>query len=208
MIDQLVHQIKSKLSSGLPGRSAHLKMSHKLRYYTPPAPETATLSAVCILLYPNSLGSFSFSLMERSSKNIHDKHKGQISLPGGKKDLIDQSLQDTALRELHEELGVHPKKVNVLAPLSELYIPVSNFAVSPFIGVTDQQPEFILQESEVKALIEVDLQELLNPSNIRSTNIQISPKITLKDVPYFHLNDRVVWGATAMILSEFKQLVQ
>ena len=208
MIDPFLSYIKERISDGLPGVPAHFEMAHKLRTYTPGTPSSAMKSAVCILLFPNEQGSFSFTLMERTSTNKHDKHKGQISLPGGKKDDSDSSLAQTALRELNEEVGVLIEDVELIGQLSELYIPVSNFAVFPFIGTTNKKPSYKPQESEVKDIFEVDIKTLLDPDNIKYKDIKISEHITLKMVPYFELEGRVVWGATAMILSELKEIIK
>ena len=208
MTDKFSSFIKEKIAAGLPGQEAHFNMSHKLRTYTPATPSRAMASSVCILLFPNTNNSFSFTLMERTSHNKNDKHKGQISLPGGKKDKSDQDSSQTALRELQEEVGVHSTNVELIGELTELYIPVSNFVVYPFVGITKQKPVYQRQESEVKEIFEVDIMELAKPENIKETNIKIAENITLKNVPYFELENRVVWGATAMILSEFKSLIK
>ena len=208
MILQLAERIKEKVNKGLPGRDAHLLMSHRLRHYTPAPPSSAMESAVCILLYPDKDKNTKFVLMQRTSHNPNDKHKGQISLPGGKRDHADKNLTETALRELQEEIGIEEKTVNVVAQLSELYIPVSNFKVFPFIAITEEEPLFIKQESEVQELIEIPLYDLLNPDILQTTDIPINKDITLKKVPYFKLKNKVVWGATAMILSEFKEILK
>ena len=208
MTDKFSSFIKEKIAAGLPGQEAHFNMSHKLRTYTPATPSRAMASSVCILLFPNTNNSFSFTLMERTSHNKNDKHKGQISLPGGKKDESDQDSSQTALRELQEEVGVQSTNVELIGELTELYIPVSNFVVYPFVGITKQKPVYQRQESEVKEIFEVDIMELAKPENIKETNIKIAENITLKNVPYFELENRVVWGATAMILSEFKSLIK
>ena len=208
MTDKFSSFIKEKIAEGLPGQEAHFEMSHKLRTYTPATPSTAMASSVCILLFPNSNDSFSFTLMERTSHNKNDKHRGQISLPGGKKEKNDLNASQTALRELEEEVGVHASDVELVGELTELYIPVSNFLVYPFVGITKQKPVYQKQESEVQEIFEVDIRELFDAENLKETNIKIAENITLKRVPYFELENRVVWGATAMILSEFKSLIK
>lgn len=208
MTDKISSFIRQRISEGLPGKTAHYEMSHKLRTYTPPTPTSAMESSVCILLFPNESGSFSFTLMERTSHNINDKHKGQISLPGGKKEQEDEDASQTALRELQEEVGVNMADVQLIGQLTELYIPVSNFVVYPFIGITPIKPTYKRQESEVQEIFEVDVKELFKAENLKTKHIKISENITLKDVPYYDLEQRVVWGATAMILSEFKSIVK
>jgi 8-oxo-dGTP pyrophosphatase MutT (NUDIX family) len=208
MKEHLSVYLKQQIEAGLPGREAHFEMSHKLRTYTPDTPSAAMESAVCILLFPNEKGSFSFTLMERTSHNKNDKHKGQISLPGGKKDNTDIDLSKTALREVKEEIGVSEKEIELIGQLTELYIPVSNFVVYPFIGFSTKKPIYQKQESEVKDIFEVELNALMDSRSVKHTNIKISKHITLKDVPYFNLENKVVWGATAMILNELKSIVK
>ena len=110
----------------------------------------------------------------------------------------------SAVREAEEEIGVPRSGVRVLRDLTPLYIPVSNFLVHPFVGMTDQRPDFLPQPEEVAQILEVPLRTVLDPGIRQVTDLQIHSGFTLKDVPYFDLSGHVVWGATAMILSEFQ----
>ena len=130
------------------------------------------------------------------------EHSGQIGFPGGKYEEIDKNLEATALRESHEEIGIQEQDVQIVGRLSDLYIPVSDFLVHPFVGYLDYAPMFVLQENEVKDILEVDFELFFLPKILKKMDYRINEKMTLRDVPYFDINGHVVWGATAMILGE------
>lgn len=197
----LITQIKKRFTEPLPGRLAQYKMAHAVRKDHPPAPANARVACVLPLLYPRE-GQWHIVLIERMSTNKNDRHSGQISFPGGKLEPTDASLMAGALREAEEEVGINSQEVEVLGQLTDLYIPVSNFLVHPFVGKMDYQPEFEPQPSEVQSILEVPLKDLLNPQRIKKTDMKLSPQLTLRNVPYYHLENHIVWGATAMILSE------
>ena len=133
-------------------------------------------------------------------------HAAQISFPGGKVTHSDNNLLQTALRETFEEVGVEQSLINQTIPLTKIYIPPSNFWVSPFIGVANSRPNFI-KNYEVNTIIEVDLDDLLNDNCVAVKNRSTSYAKNLK-VPCFLLTGYTVWGATAMILSEIKELLK
>ncbi len=132
-------------------------------------------------------------------------HSNQIGFPGGKQEAIDSSLLDTALRESEEEVGIDPDRVTVIRPISELYIPPSNFEVRPYIGVYDKSRPFTIQESEVAALVEVPFIEVMDERVLTTRKMRTSYASEL-EVPAFELGGYIVWGATAMMLSEIKEL--
>jgi 8-oxo-dGTP pyrophosphatase MutT (NUDIX family) len=132
-------------------------------------------------------------------------HGGQISFPGGKFDPPDANLQETALRETKEEIGVPAGTITLLGPLSPLYIPVSEYEVYPFIGFCDSRPDFKIDPHEVDYLIEARMIDLLDPSTRKEKHYS-SDRVT-GTVPYFNLDGNEVWGATAMILNEFLRLI-
>ena len=140
--------------------------------------------------------------MKRASYN--GTHSSQISFPGGKKDSDDLNLEATALRETEEEVGIDRMAIEILRPLTKTYIPPSNFWVSPFLGFIKTTPIFKTNE-EVDFLIEVPLSDLLDKRSLSLENLSTSYMKNI-DVPCFKLNNYVVWGATAMILSEIKDL--
>jgi len=161
-------------------------------------------SAVLALFYPDRYQKTQFLLMLRASYN--GVHSAQISFPGGKKDKLDKDLISTALRETEEEIGVLKGEITIIRELTKTYIPPSNFYVTPFIGMVTNTPKFKTNE-EVEKLIEVPVEELLNDEFLSSKNLSTSYMKNI-DVPCFNLNNYTVWGATAMMLSEIKDLIR
>ncbi len=206
-MNTLIENIKNQLSLPLPGIDAQYKMAHAIRRQPPTIPEDARVACTMALLYPKN-EDLHIVLIQRTSNNPNDRHGGQISFPGGGAEETDDSLAATAIREAHEEVGVDPQLVNVLGALTGVYIPVSNFNVYPFVGFSDTRPSFTPQESEVHAILEVPLSVLMDEKTRSITNIPISKRMTLQNVPYYDIEGHVVWGATAMMLSEFLEVVQ
>jgi len=165
--------------------------------------ENVKRAAVLLFCYPKGDQMY-LSLIKRSE--YQGVHSGQISFPGGKSELSDASLEETALRECREELGVSLEAVAKLIPLTPLYIPPSNFLVSPFLGIAKTPLKFTLQKSEVDAVIEVPLAEFLNKKSEVLSEVLVSEGVT-HEVPAFKLKDRIVWGATAMMLIEIKTMI-
>ena len=161
-------------------------------------------ASVLALFYPNTEGEACFLLTQRARYN--GTHSAQISFPGGKIDKTDKNLKKAALRETFEEVGVLESSINVIRELTDVYIPPSNFLVTPFIGFVDKRPVFDLNY-EVDKVIEVLVSDLLNDSNITSIKMSTSYMDNV-NIPCFKLNDYIVWGATAMILSEIKELLK
>jgi len=157
---------------------------------------------VLVLLFPEK-DDWHVALMERSSHNPNDRHGGQISFPGGSFDPEnDPSLLHTALREAHEEMGIEPKEAEVLGALTDLYIPVSNFHVFPFVACLRAAPVFVPQEEEVSAILTAPISFFTDEKSIQITELVLGGNFVLKDVPCFMVEGRVMWGATAMIMSE------
>ncbi|WP_075342925.1 NUDIX hydrolase [Tenacibaculum agarivorans] len=161
-------------------------------------------AAVLALFYPDNNGETLFLLTKRASYN--GTHSAQISFPGGKVDPIDNNMAQTALRELEEEVGVHRNTVELIRQISDTYIPPSNFLVTPFIGFVEEKPQFIPNE-EVAETIEVTVKDLINDDFISSVKMNTSYMKEI-EVPCFTFNNQIVWGATAMILSEIKDLIK
>ena len=134
-------------------------------------------------------------------------HPGEVAFPGGKRENEDDSPWATALREAREEVGVPPRQVRVVRALSPVYIPPSNFEVSPFVGLSAGRPDFRRQESEVAELIEVPVTQLLSREFLEVRRMTTSYATDI-EVPAFLLNGHVVWGATAMMLNELKSLLE
>ncbi len=188
----------------LPGQDGQFRMAHVGRYPKQTlVPDHAQDAGVLILLYPRDEEVHTV-FIQRAGRIEADKHKGQISFPGGKRERDDVNLAASAVRETEEEIGVLRESVRVVRNLTPLYIPVSNFLVHPFLGITDVLPTFVPQPEEVDDILEVPLRDVFDPARRRRIDIPIHAGLTLQDVPYYDLGGQVVWGATAMILSEFQ----
>lgn len=158
------------------------------------------------LFYPDENNITHLLLILRKS-HPKDVHSNQIGFPGGKVEKDDADMMATALRETHEEVGVLPSNIEVVKSLSEIYIPPSNFEVFPFMGLYLKSEPFVLQKSEVEALIEVQLPDFMDDGNLFTQNLTTSYAENVA-VPAFRLNGHTVWGATGMMLSEIRTLLQ
>lgn len=201
-----IDRLAKKLQEPLPGDVAQYKMAHVARRNKIAPPASARQAGVLALFYPRNKDWY-IVLIERQSDNSNDRHGGQISFPGGKHEAQDPSLQHTALREAQEEVGVDAQKIELLGELSELYIPVSNFKVNPYVGFVDHTPDFTPEVKEVRTVLEVPFDHFQNPANRKLTDLRIAQNLTLRNVPYFDVLGRIVWGATAMMLSELLEVL-
>lgn len=193
----------------LPAEASQFKMSPRFRIkeleqYKNDM-KNAKQSAVLALFYPDIERQTKLALILR--KAYDGVHSGQIGFPGGKVEQGDIDLEFTAVRETHEEIGVNPKEITIIKQLTQVYIPPSNFAVQPFLGFSKETPSFILQEDEVDDLIEVSLIDLIKEENVVNQTVSTSYKIDVT-VPAFMLSGHIVWGATAMMLNEVKDLLK
>lgn len=187
------------LSQKLPGETAHRMMAPTFRgeiaSIKPPVE-----AAVMVLFF----GAEKNTRLVFIKRNEYDgPHSAQVSFPGGAREKGDRSLAETALRETREELGIDGP-IEVLGSLTPLHIPVSNFMVHPFVGWMVHPPEFNPDPSEVQYVIEVELQELLNPAN-RDSEVLFHHERSI-EAPFFRVGQDKIWGATAMMLSEVLQL--
>ncbi|KXK37109.1 MAG: CoA pyrophosphatase [Saprospiraceae bacterium] len=201
-----IHELEHKLDEDLPGERIQNLMA-------PPGGEKYRelsldhmTACVMLLLFPKD-NEWHFALIERTSRNPLDKHSGQISLPGGKMTDHDYSFEDCALRETYEEIGVSPDSIGILGHLTPLYVYVSNFLVHPFIGFTTEYPRFTLQKSEVEDIIELPLEHILKSRNKGVTDMEVRDHL-IHDVPYYDINGKKLWGATAMIVSEMEYIIR
>jgi 8-oxo-dGTP pyrophosphatase MutT (NUDIX family) len=181
------------------GHAAQAKMKPVPRTETRPAhlPGQPRQGAVLLLLYKQN-GQTTLVLTRR--RDDLPSHPGQISLPGGRREMGER-LQQTALRECYEEVGVHPSRVTILGQLTPLYVLPSDFQVTPFVGWHEERPEMVAQPTEVAEIIEAPLEQLLNQEMRDKEDWEW--KNGLLEVPFFRVGEHKVWGATAMILSEF-----
>lgn len=206
-MEDFISKLKNRLSSNLPGATAHQKMvprlttGHHVRMRASDAPRKG---AVLILLYQNE-GIWHFPLIQRPT--YEGVHSGQMALPGGRMEPDDQNLIATALRETHEEIGVPPSGVHVLGQLSEFLVTASNHLVQPVIGYCPQVPIFVPEPKEVAEVIVAPLKQLLDKRFLKEKEIATHGGFRLQS-PYFELGGKVVWGATAMMLSEFVHILE
>jgi len=199
--------LSQRLTNDLPGMNRQLLMAPAHRendirkgLHNP----GAIKSSVLILIFPHD-GLIKTVVMLRPSYN--GVHSGQVSLPGGKWETTDTDMAATALRETQEEIGVDPSKIRLIGALSPLYIPPSNYIVFPFIGLADSKPNFLADPAEVQELIEIHLEDLLDKNTATLRKVILSDG-TSSEVPCYVFGEVIIWGATAMILSEFAELLQ
>jgi len=164
---------------------------------------SAIKSAVLMLLYPYKNTIYTVFMQRPDEIGLHS---GQISFPGGKVEDIDKSLIDTAIRETHEEIGVNPTEVVSICQLTDLYIPVSNFVVTPVVAYIKQRPVFVPNAREVKFVIEAPLSELLLPETKKMK--RFTQREFEFDAPVFNINGHIIWGATAMMLNELLYILK
>ena len=168
-------------------------------------PDSFRRAGVMALFYPGPEGMARLLFILRNA--YPGVHSAQVAFPGGQFEEGDRDLGHTALRETEEEVGVPASRIEVIRALSQIYIPPSQFEVSPFIGLLPETPVFRKQDSEVAALIEVPLNDVLNDSSLvhRTLTTSYATEIT---VPAFLLEGHIVWGATAMMLNELKTMLR
>lgn len=193
---------------GLPGELSHKTLLPYGRLTATEAlrngEKAPRLSAVLILLYPES-GRIKNVLIKRPA--YEGVHSGQMGFPGGRKEETDDTLWHTALRETEEEIGVQQTLVEHIHHLTPVYIPPSNYLVHPYLGVVEHAPTFIPDPREVESIHTFDVSRLKHDQVVKVTKVQTGVGSFKMNVPYFDLNDQVVWGATALILNELRELL-
>ena len=208
MMDEITARLNERMETPLPGLSAQLKMASGLRAKAASSykPDTskAQIGAVLIALYPAN-GRVKTVLMKRP--DYDGTHSGQVSFPGGKVEDADIDIIHTALREAEEEVNIKPSDVTVIGQLTELYIPPSNFLVYPVLGVLYKVPNLVPDQHEVESILQPELNYLLRDDIIGETEIELSSGFQFK-TPSFEVDGHTVWGATAMIIAELKQLFE
>ena len=206
--NELINNIKTRLNEPLPGSSAHIKLApyRKDTLNTDFSKYNPKLASTLLLLYQKNEKT-NFVLIQRP--DYSGTHGGQISFPGGKKEK-NESLIETAIRETNEEIGIETSEIKILGKLSQVYVPPSNFLITPYIGYADKMPIFNPDPSEVTKVLEIELNELLKEDVIKEKIITVGAKTNNPmniNVPYLDLNNQVVWGATGVILSEFRDMM-
>ncbi len=204
-----INQFFAKIKNlDLPGEKAQILMapeSRKTSLRQTYDMAKVNRAGVLILLYPNENGNTCFVLILR--KFYHGVHSNQVALPGGRYETEDNNLIQTAIRETEEEIGVPSHKIEIIKPMTELYIPPSNFLVKPSLAKVDFKPVFVKQESEVEEIIPVKLEDFMDEACVKTHPIKTSYN-NEKQVPIYDIYGHVVWGATAMILSEMREILK
>ena len=198
--------LRRRLAAPLPGLDAQMRMSPRPRLGAESGIDVDSLrpAAALLLIYPHE-DAWHMPLTLRGSSLRH--HTGQVSLPGGRLD-AGESVEQAALREAHEEIGVTPVDVDVLGRLTPLPVYVSGHLLHPVVGFAARRPDFNLHSHEVERLIEVPIAVLREPDRVLwEERTRILPPQGVMNVPYFDVLDARVWGATAMVLSEFVAIV-
>jgi 8-oxo-dGTP pyrophosphatase MutT (NUDIX family) len=205
--DQFINQYSESKLKGLPGDEAH-KLVLPINRPLPSKMkdlENYWESAVGILLYDEG-SSLKSVLIERPEYDgVHSK---QIAFPGGKKDATDPDLEFTARRECEEEIAIPKDSLELIGSISPVHIPVSRFTINPYIFYVEHMPVLIPEPREVADIIHFDVDAILKEDNLTRTNVRISSNMIRKDVPCFMINGKVVWGATAMLLSELRSIIK
>jgi 8-oxo-dGTP pyrophosphatase MutT (NUDIX family) len=198
---------KEELVHHLPGEKAHLRMSPSNRPISSSALKNAIEvrdSAVAIVIFKKD-NQLECILTQRA--DYEGNHGGQVSFPGGKKDPEDADLEETARRECYEEIGIPLHSGILLGQLTDVFIPVSGFLVKPFVYYHTELPQLIKNEREVAEILTFPLFDLKKEDLISSMEIRLPNGTIYKDIPYFNLSDKKVWGATALILNELREIL-
>ncbi len=200
-------RLRDALRGPLPGHDRFLELSgykrpdlERARAADPPPRESAVLA----LLFPQE-GQWRTLLMRRP--DYEGVHGGQISFPGGRWEPQDASLEHTALREFMEETGALDTRIEVLGPLSPVYIPPSRSLVTPFVGIAEALAPVAPDPREVAELIHLPLELLLREDILKRREQFIQVMGRSVEIPYFDVHGHVVWGATAMMLAELRELL-
>ena len=196
------------IDAKLPAFEAHIKMAPLERLESLKKIDLRNsnprIAAVMMLFYPKNDTTHLVLIVRNSYKGVHS---AQIAFPGGKYENDDDDFAYTALRETHEEVGIHPDKIEILKRFTELYIPPSNFMVHPFLGISKEELVFVPEPSEVAEIIELPLSIFLSDDIVVNTNLSTSYADNIS-IPAFKIENHFVWGATAMMLSELKEVLK
>jgi len=197
-----IEKLKVKLSQDLPGWEAQKLMSPLKTSKYKKAGSDAKKAAVMLLLHPNKDNDLCLFYIKRTSHNPNDKHGGQISFPGGQLDSNDNNYIEAAIRETNEEIGINALDIQILGQLTSIFVYVSNFFVQPIVGYLPYNPELILQKSEVDYTFQIPIKILKDPTTVQTKDFNIR-SFNVQNMPYYNIQNEVLWGATAMITSEF-----
>jgi 8-oxo-dGTP pyrophosphatase MutT (NUDIX family) len=196
--------LSERLQQELPGKLAQIEaIPYRKIDYGTFSMSNAKKSGVLILFYLKD-NEPHIVLIQRPEYD--GTHSGQIALPGGKIEEDDKDIFHTALREANEEVGIVMQDVEVVGKLTDMFIPVSNFLVTPVIGFIDYLPNFIPNEREVAEVIDLKLSHLTAVDELILNQVQLTNGLKM-EVPSFEFNQKIVWGATAVILNELRHIL-
>jgi 8-oxo-dGTP pyrophosphatase MutT (NUDIX family) len=202
--NKVVHFLKQRLLQPLPGEEAHKIMSPPIRkplnYYMSLKAEHKA-SSVLMLLHPSGKNAHLLFIQRTDGKH----HSGQIAFPGGKVE-ENETAEQAALREANEETGINSEEVIVIGAISQLFIPVSNFLVSPFIGYCKSMPDTRINPNEVKGIFSIPLKLFFEKGVVKRKEFK-SGTGTAFIAPYFDVEGLHIWGATAMMISELREII-
>lgn len=205
-MEDFIQRLRNRLAGDLPGEEAQFLMAPMAR---PRMSEALAMtvqqrqSAVLLYLFPQQ-GDWRIVLMKRP--DYEGAHGGQVSIPGGRLESGEKHKQ-AALREFEEETGVSVSSRQLLGNLSELFIPPSNFLVKPFVAYATDRPCFDPDPVEVEEIIELPILTLMSDVTVKRDQVCLSSGDWV-ETPYFEVEGHMVWGATAMILSELKEILR
>ncbi|MBU87144.1 MAG: coenzyme A pyrophosphatase [Flavobacteriaceae bacterium] len=185
----------------LPGRNSFLQMAPPERIkqiLEGNIPKNPLKAAVSLLFYKDLDNRTAMVLILR--KKYKGVHSNQIALPGGKFENLDINLRETAIRETVEELGLIKDHIVTVSELTDIYIPPSNYMVKPFVCYYNKLPDFRPSQKEVEKIYQTSIEELMVMPIIKA-EVRVNNQI--KIVPCFKIQNKIVWGATAMIINEF-----
>lgn len=205
-MDDRIAQTRRLLEGPLPGAKAHRLVMSYLRDDAMTVRRSGRSykeGAVLVLLYPHRDALQTVLILRPEYEGVHS---GQVAFPGGRREPEDADLSVTALREAQEEVGLIPEQVEVIGTLSEVYIPPSNYIVRPYVAYSPERPDFIPDPREVARVLEYDVEHFLHEKAIKDERIRLAGGAQLK-VGAFNHDGHVIWGATAMMLSEFRMLL-
>lgn len=203
-----IASLKDITATQLPGEHAHADLMPVNRPFSSevqPNSQEFRHSAVAIVLYEYRNELMSLLIQRPTYEGVHSR---QIAFPGGKRDPEDPTIEYTARRECMEEVAIPMDTLNLVGTMTDVYIPVSKFIVTPHLFAVDSLPELIPDAREVEEIIPFQLSRLLDEDSLQFTDMQFSNGFKQKNVPYFSIENRVVWGATGMILSELRTILR